>query len=96
MHFVLFSRIIRTCQGMYLEKDHSKGTDYIVGLVHGTSGLVFSLPSLWWIRKECLVRKIPPLPLVLSGYCLCLPSFHAVFPFRNAFNNSVSLGFFEN
>lgn len=44
------------CQIPYLQADHGKQTDYIVVLVQGTSGLVFSLASLWWIRKECLVR----------------------------------------
>lgn len=43
--------------------DHSKETDYIVGLVQSTSGQVFSLASLWWIRKECLVR------FLLSLWC---------------------------
>lgn len=52
-----------TCQGTYLPTDHSKETDYIVSLVQSTSGLVFSLASLWWIRKECLVR------FLLSLWC---------------------------
>lgn len=47
---------MHTCQIPYLQADHGKQTDYIVVLVQGTSGLVFSLASLWWIRKECLVR----------------------------------------
>lgn len=42
---------------------HSKETDYIVVLVQSTSGLVFSLASLWWIRKECLLR------FLLSLWC---------------------------
>lgn len=37
-----------------------------------------------------MLSKIPPLPLVLSGYCLYLPSIHPVSPFRNAFNKTVS------
>lgn len=54
---------VEICQGTYLLTDHSKETDYIVSLVQGTSGLVFSLASLWWIRKECLVR------FLLSLWC---------------------------
>lgn len=54
---------VETCQGTYLLKDPSKETDYIVSLVQSTSGLVFSLASLRWIRKECLVR------FLLSLWC---------------------------
>lgn len=43
--------------------DHCKETDYIVSLVWSTSGLVFSLASLRWIRKECLAR------FLLSLWC---------------------------
>lgn len=62
-HNSLRSRNIHTCQGTYLLTDRSKETDYIVGLVRSTSGLVFSLASLRWIRKECLVR------FLLSLWC---------------------------
>lgn len=54
---------IHRYQGTYLLTDHSKGTDYIVSLVWSTSGRVFSLASLWWIRKECLLR------FLLSLWC---------------------------
>lgn len=37
-----------------------------------------------------MLSKIPPVPLVLSGYCLHLPSIHPGSPLRNAFNNTVS------
>lgn len=62
-HSSLRSWNIRTCQGTYLLTDRSKETAYIVGLVQSTSGLVFSLASLWWIREECLVR------FLLSLWC---------------------------
>lgn len=61
--------------------------DYIFGFVHSTSQLVFSLASFWWIREECF-GKIPPVPLVLSGYCLYLPSIHPGSLLRNVFNNT--------
>lgn len=51
------------CQGTYLLTDRCRETDYIVSLVQRTSGLVFSLASLWWIRKECLAR------FLLSLWC---------------------------
>lgn len=62
-HNSLKSGNVHTCQSTHLLVDRSKETDYIVGLVQSTSGLVFSLASLWWIRKECLVR------FLLSLWC---------------------------
>lgn len=37
-----------------------------------------------------MLTKIPPVPLLLSGYCPYLPSIHPGSPLRNAFNNTVS------
>lgn len=54
---------VKICQCTYFLTDRSKETDYIVSLVQSTSGPVFSLASLWWIRKECLVR------FLLSLWC---------------------------
>lgn len=60
---ILGSLRSRNMPGIYLLTDRCKETDYIVSLVQSTSGLVFSLASLWWIRKECLAR------FLLSLWC---------------------------
>lgn len=52
-----------------------KETDYIVSLVQSTSGLAFSVASLWWISKECLARFLQSLWCFLD-HCPYLSSIH--------------------
>lgn len=61
--------------------------DYFVSL-GSTSRLVFSLASLRWISKECLLRFL----LSLWGWCYCpyLPILHPGSPLRNVFKQYIS------